>query len=62
MAIRITRVGTVVSADGEGLLRAFECRSVRSALELEIKLNSDAPFADWWVLQNGAIPPKPHGL
>ena len=62
MAIRITRVGAVVSAADEGLLRAFECRNVRSALELEIKLTSDAPFADWWALQTGAMPPKPHDL
>ena len=63
MAIRITRIGAIVSGtDGELLLRTFECRNVRSAIDLEIKLNNDFPFADWWARQSGVIPPKPHGL
>ena len=62
MVVRITRMGAFVNATDGGLLRSFECRNVRSAIELEIKLNSDASFADWWALQSGAMAPKPHGL
>ena len=63
----ITRNGmTVIATDGNTrrMMRSEECRSVRGAVALEIKLSSDQKFADLWVRDGAPMLPevKPHGL
>ncbi|MEI8343010.1 MAG: hypothetical protein WCH43_15915, partial [Verrucomicrobiota bacterium] len=50
--IIITRIGkTVIATDDTTgrMMRSEECKSVRGAVALEIKLSSDTRFADMWV-------------
>ena len=51
MAIPITRKDKIITAHDVGgrILRAHECQTVRSAVALEIKLNSDTAFASHWA-------------
>ena len=61
--IVVRRIDTTITANANGMIaRSFECRSVRAAVELEIKLNSDIAFAEWWAFDGTAKPPKPNTL
>ena len=63
----ITRTGMTITASDNAtgrMMRSEECRSVRGAVALEIKLSSDPRFADMWVRNNEPKSPevKRHGL
>jgi len=63
----ITRTGPTITAtdDTTGrLMRSEECRNVRGAVALEIKLSNDPKFADLWVRDGDPKCPddKRHGL
>ncbi len=51
MTILITRKGMTITANDENgrTARLHDCRSVRNAVALEHKLNTDQAFADQWA-------------
>ncbi len=61
--VKVCRNEAVITVSDSGFIaRKFECRSVRAALELEIKLNSDHEFTVWWAFGGTARPPRLHML